>query len=315
VAADAVATLPPARTEFRGQLWGSELHLLVTDPDALQAATVTVEQLLERVDQAASRFRPDSELNLLSEQAGPRVQVSPLLCDLIRAALDAAASTDGAVDPTVGNALVQLGYDRDLAALLPTGGPVGATTPAPGWRSVQLDVERRVLRLPVGTQLDLGATGKARAVDLAARAAAERTRAGVLLNVGGDIAVAGPVPPSGWVVRVTDDHRHADGPGQNVLLRSGGLATSSTTVRTWRRADRQLHHIVDPRTGAPAVSRWRTVSVAANTCLDANTATTAAILFDADAPGWLQRHRLPARLVDRSGSVVTVGCWPVADPR
>src|SRR5213076_493676 len=92
--------------------------------------------------------------------------------------------------------------------------------------------------------------------------------AGVLVNLGGDIATAGPPPVEGWLVRVADDHRASpDEPGQTITIESGALATSSTTVRRW---DQGVHHIIDPRSGLPADSRWRTVSVCAATCVDAN---------------------------------------------
>jgi thiamine biosynthesis lipoprotein len=130
----------------------------------------------------------------------------------------------------------------------------------------------------------------------------------VLVNLGGDIAVAGRPPPAGWTVRVADDHQApADAPGQSLTIHSGGLATSSTTVRRWGRSS---HHIIDPRTGRPAESRWRTVSVAAGNCVDANTASTAAIVKGDDAPAWLGARGMPARLVDRDGGVLTVAGWP-----
>ena len=71
-----------------------------------------------------------------------------------------------------------------------------------------------------------------------------------------------------------------------------------------------MHHIIDPDTGAPVHATWRTVSVAAADCTDANIATTAALVRRADAPAWLAERGLPARLVDREGSVITVGEWP-----
>jgi FAD:protein FMN transferase len=113
-------------------------------------------------------------------------------------------------------------------------------------------------------------------------------------------------------VRVTDDHLAGpEADGQRVTVLGGGLATSSTTVRQWRRAGRTVHHIVDPATGEPAAPAWRTVSVAAASCVDANTASTAAIVRGASAPQWLESLGLPARLVDPEGTVVTVGAWPV----
>ena len=133
-------------------------------------------------------------------------------------------------------------------------------------------------------------------------AIAAATGSPTLVDLGGDVATAGPAPAGGWVVRVTDDHRAGpDADGQSVTVSGGGLATSSTTVRRWRRAGRPVHHIVDPATGEPAAPVWRTVSVAAASCVDANTASTAAIVRGASAPQWLESLGLPARLVDPSG--------------
>jgi thiamine biosynthesis lipoprotein len=113
---------------------------------------------------------------------------------------------------------------------------------------------------------------------------------------------------------VADDHRcppaRAD---QQVALASGGLSTSSTTVRRWRRRGGDAHHIVDPRTGAPAAEHWRTVTVAAATCVDANIGSTAAIVLGAEAERWLADAGLPARLVAAGGGVRTTAGWPAAE--
>jgi len=123
--------------------------------------------------------------------------------------------------------------------------------------------------------------------------------------------VAGPPPARGWAVRITDDHAAGpDADGQTVLVQSGGLATSSTTVRRWARGGEDVHHVIDPRTGRPAAEVWRTVSVAAASCVDANIASTAAVIRGEAAPAWLESLGLPARLVLPEGSVVRVGGWP-----
>ena len=101
-----------------------------------------------------------------------------------------------------------------------------------------------------------------------------------------------------------------EGPYALIALRDGGLATSSTTARRWQRGGDVLHHILDPRTGLPAPVYWRTVSVAAATCVDANTASTAAIIRGPQALDWLSNLGLPARLVDTAGTVRTIGGWP-----
>ena len=112
-------------------------------------------------------------------------------------------------------------------------------------------------------------------------------------------------------MRVADDHAASlDEPGPTVAIESGGLATSGTTVRRWLAGGVPLHHIVDPRTGRPAVTPWRTVTVAARSCVDANVASTAAVVLGEDAPTWLAGLGVAARLVSESGEVVLAGDWP-----
>lgn len=303
------------------QALGTNVVLRTVDPAGLASARRAVESQLAAIDRACSRFRPDSELSRLNDRPGRPVQVSPLLFDALVLALDAASVTDGDVDPTLGRALELAGYDRDWR-LLPTPGDgqaQGAGTDTPvlklralsGWRAVSLDAQTRTVRLPQGVRLDLGATAKALAADRAATAAHTASGYGVLVSLGGDIATAGPAPAGGWRIHVTDDHRSdATAPGQTVSIRSGGLATSSTTVRRWSHEGRTMHHILDPATGNPADSCWRTVSVAAESCADANIACTASLVRGRSALDWLAELELPARLQDQDGSVTTIGHWP-----
>ena len=224
--------------------------------------------------------------------------------------LTAADQSGGLVDPTVGPALAAIGYDRDFAAI-PADDPAPIRpVPAAGWRAVTVDDALGAVTLPAGVALDLGATAKAWAADLAASALAGAFGCAVLVNLGGDLAIGGTTP-DGWRVRVTEHHRAGrELPGQVVTVRSGGLATSSRTVRAWRRAGRPVHHLIDPRTGLPAEPTWRCVSVAAVDCVGANTAATAAMILGPAAPGWLADRGLPARLVAADGTVHTVAGWP-----
>ncbi|MEO8475835.1 MAG: FAD:protein FMN transferase [Actinomycetota bacterium] len=299
---------PPATCSFRA--FGTTATVVAADPDGLPSAILAVRREVDAIDLACSRFRPDSELARLHESAGTWVRVAPLLIDAIEVALRAAALTDGDVDPTVGEALLLVGYDRDFAGMDRDGPPIGSLRAAPGWRAVELDRERVQVRIPRGVRLDLGATAKAFAADRAARAAAAASESGVLVSLGGDIAVAGDAPRGGWDVGLADAHDSPAEPGQTIRIDAGGLATSSTTVRRWIRGGRQLHHVVDPSTGLPAAEVWRTVSVAAATCVDANVAATAAIVRGEPAALWLQRLGLPARLVRIDGTIVRTAGWP-----
>jgi thiamine biosynthesis lipoprotein len=128
----------------------------------------------------------------------------------------------------------------------------------------------------------------------------------VLVECGGDVAVHGEVP-GGWPVRVALDEGAAV--WQDVLIHDGGLATSGTTVRRWRRGGVEVHDIIDPRTGRPATTPWAMVTVAAASCLEANAASTCALILGADACSWLDANGLPARLVGRDGKVEYAGGW------
>jgi thiamine biosynthesis lipoprotein len=208
--------------------------------------------------------------------------------------------------------LIALGYDRDFDAL-----PVPAVSrpvaSIPGWRTVRVDPVGGTVRTARGVILDLGATAKALAADRAAAVARESIGGGVLVSFGGDLAIAGDAPDEGWRVRVTDDHRAGvEAPGQWISLRSGGLATSSVVVRRWRTASGTAHHLVDPATGGSVQSVWRTVSVAAASCLDANIASTAAIVRGPRAVDWLSELGLPSRLVGGDGTVRHLCGWPAS---
>ncbi|WP_103347501.1 FAD:protein FMN transferase [Amycolatopsis sp. CA-128772] len=304
---------------------GTTAEIVVTDPARLAPAAALLREELAAIDAACSRFRPDSEISRLHEAAGKQVRVGPLLAEALAVAFRAARLTGGLVDPTVGAAVRDLGYDRDFASVADDRDIATTTTttataataaaagePAPGWHRVLFDPRRRLVVLPRGVQLDLGATAKALAADRAARRIHAALGCGVLVNLGGDLRAVGASPDGGWQVALGDDHAGAVArPDTSVALtRDGALATSGTTRRRWRRGGRTVHHIVDPRTGDLPGPRWRTVTVVAKSAVDANTASTAAIVLGSGAPDWLARRRLPARLVGVGGDVVTTPGWP-----
>jgi thiamine biosynthesis lipoprotein ApbE len=315
----------PQGNELATAAWealGTSVVLRVTAAGALARARAAVEAELDAVDCACSRFRADSELSRVNAGAGRAVSAGPLLIEAIGVALRAAALTDGDVDPTLGRALELAGYDRDWQLLAPACGeprPAASmtvrVTPRAGWHGIELDRSGGRVRVPAGVKLDLGATAKAWAADRAAAAAALAGGCGALVSLGGDIATAGQAPSEGWRIHVTDDHRSpASAPGQRITIRSGGLATSSTAVRRWSHDGHTMHHIIDPATNAPARTHWKTVSVAAASCTDANIATTAALVRGAGATAWLAGLGLPARLLDWHEELTIVGGWPEEAP-
>ncbi len=288
-------------------LWSTSAHLVVTDGRLLDRARALVDEQTALVEEASSRFRQDSELMRIGEQLPHGVAVSGTLAALIRAAMMAAQLTDGAVDPSLGRALDALGYDRDIRLVFDDDGPVRAVaSERPGWERVTLDGS--VLTVPAGLALDLGATAKAVAADRAAQRIHGELGVGALVSLGGDIATAGRAPRDGWQIDVQD---LPDDPACRISLGGGtAVATSSTQRRTWRRAGRTMHHIVDPVTGMPAPSLLRSASVAGPSCLVANALSTAAIVWGSSAPRRLAQHRLPARLIAADGSVIVMGGWP-----
>ena len=291
---------------------GTTAVLCVTDPAALPAARRELVRELRAVDLLASRFRSDSELTALNSRAGKRVRVSRRLFDAVALAVDVACRTGGLVDPTVGRALRLAGYDRTFVAVRARDGSFLAVSHrSPGWESLRLDPERLEICVPAGVELDLGATAKAATADAVAASAHRLTGSGVLVSLGGDVAVAGPVPEAGWPIRLADRH---DAPlaseGPVVAVHGGGLATSGISARRWHVRGGERHHIIDPRVGNSAITPWRTVTVTGATCVDANAASTAAVVLGADAPAWLGLRGFSARLVRHDGSAAFIGDWP-----
>ena len=301
---------------------GTSARVAVWPPENLGVACAATDDVLAALDRQASRFRPDSELSWLNDAGGGLFMLGDGLAEAVGVALAAARWTGGLTDPTVGAALVSLGYDRDFALISqggeppgrPGGEPPGAPVPAPGWQLLRLDGP--LLRLPPCVRLDLGATAKGLGSDRAVRAVMSATggEGGVLVSLGGDIAVAGTPPHDGWPVAVAEEPEAAR-PSQLIRLAAGAVATSSVSARRWQRGGAVLHHIVDPRTGRPAAGPWRTVTVAAATCADANAASTAAIVAGGRAQDWLAAAGLPARLTGHDGRVCRLGGWPAGDGR
>lgn len=288
-------------------LWSTTARLVVTDPALLDAGRDLAQEMLDRIDVAASRFRADSELRNLRRGADGGCHLSPVLADLMGEALRAAELSEGAVDPTVGAALADIGYIQDISLVRKDDRPVRLVVRrVPGWRSLRLQGDR--LFAPEGVRLDLGATAKAVAADRVAETLAARLGTGVLISLGGDIATAGPAPETGWQVLVQDVP--ADPPSHITLTGGAAVATSSSVRRTWQRDGTCFHHIIDPATSQPAAQVWRSVTAVAQTCVEANTITTAALVKGLAATGWIGSLGQPARLVARDGHVVLLNGWP-----
>lgn len=270
---------------------GTEIELLVDADDAATAFAAS-EAEFHRLEALLSRFRPDSELSRLNRDGS--IEAGPDLRRVVELALTARASTHGRFDPTVHDALVAAGYDRtfdDVAEEI-NGAPA---SPVPAAGAVQIDGRR--ISVAAGVRIDLGGIGKGYAAD---RAADILAAAGpCLVNAGGDIATRGGTWPVG--VETTA--------GTITLEISGAaLATSGSDRRTWRRNGTTLHHLIDPRTGAPADSDVVRVTVVAPDAVAAEVAATSLFLAGAErGAAEADAARLPAVIVDTRGRTLLAG--------
>jgi thiamine biosynthesis lipoprotein len=290
------------------EIWGLSGSLTTEREDQMDDATERLWYWLDAIDVACNRFRDDSELSQLNASHGARTAISPTLEMALAAALRCASATDDLVDPTVLPALLALGYDRDFDELS-DGDPIleHVALPAMGTSAIHLDADAHTVVLDPPCRLDLGASAKALAADVIADDVAES--GGVVVEIGGDVAVRGEGPEGAWAIAVSDNLR-LDGHEPRVAFRHGGIATSSTNSRTWRVGERTVNHIIDPRTGHCARGLYTTASVSASDCVLANAFATAALLWNEDAGYHIAQAGWSARLVRRDGTLEYVGGWP-----
>ena len=287
---------------MRFTVWGMSGTLLVTNPDVAQEAEATLWSWIHRADSAVNRFLPTSEISRLNA-TGHLDDASDDFLEFLGAASDVAALTNGLCDPTVLRALESWGYDRDFDELR---GELelseAASQPSCGLDSVSIDGRR--VTSPCG--LDVGASAKAHVADVIADAI--EPHSGILVEIGGDVAVRTSTSDAPWTIGVAPDGPQVTAP--RIDVRHGGVATSSISHRSWQTSEGRAHHIIDPRTGRPATSQWSAITVAAPTCLLANGLATAGFLWDDEAPWHIAQTGWAGRLVRHDGDVVTVGSWP-----
>ncbi len=287
-------------------IWGMTGTLATEREDQLDFAKARLRHWLDAIDQSCNRFRPDSELTLLNECGSS--DLSPTLELALVGALESYDATAGLCDPTVLPSLLALGYDVDYAELARRGTTrVLPPLASPGKRAVTLDRAHHRASLAPGCRLDLGASAKALATDLIADDLAPY--GGVLVEIGGDVAVRGRGPNGPWAVGVSDV-LDLTGTEPRVSIESGGLATSSTTARSWLANGQRVHHIIDPRTGTCASGPYVAATVSAESCVRANAFATAALLWGEDAGYHLAQAGCAARLVRSNGVIEYVGGWP-----
>lgn len=284
--------------------WKTELSLAARLPDTGRNRAWLADVLQREVtatEMLASRFRPDSEVSNVNRAAGSWVSTSWEFVALLTASLNAAAATDGLVDPLLGAHIVRAGYDG-------WAGQDSHITCKPSdhrWDSVEIKPGRTqaAVRIPADSALDLGAVTKGWLADRLTQMVFKGSGADCLANMGGDLRVISPSRP--WVIAaVAEEH------GLETVMEAEdvGLATSGVGHRAWSDG----HHLIDPRTGEPADTRWSSVSVLAETAADANTASTAAIVLGSEGPQWLTQHGLDGWFVGE-GCQQTVGQWAHLD--
>jgi thiamine biosynthesis lipoprotein len=279
---------------------GTDVSVIGPDAPGFQDAVASVRDRFAAEDRRCSRFRADSELTRVNAAAGTWTSISRPFAEVVDLALAAARATDGRFDPTVHDALVAAGYDRDFDEVLAGArGELHPATHCGRW----IEIERRddELRLPAGVHLDLGAIAKGWTVDIAVDEALHRIP-WVVVNAGGDLRVGGDAPAIDVAI---EDPERPDDELLRTTLTSGAIATSSVVKRSW---GTDAHHVIDPATGRPAATEILQATVWAPTCADAEVRATDALLSGTDAA-----RRYPAVLVTRSAEVIV--SMPVEPPQ
>lgn len=245
-------------------------------PAILAEATARVETVFAQEEERFSRFRGTSELTRVNRRAGRWVDVSPRFEALVRMAIVHAEATDGLFDPTVLDAVIAAGYDRDFNEVI--AGARGTLHPArPCGRWTELEVSDGAVRLPEGVGLDFGGIAKGFTVDLAAEGAVACGLPWALVSAGGDLRLLGDAPPTEIAI---EDPAETGSAATQVTLTGGALATSSVMARAWGDG---LHHLIDPRTGAPSQTDAIQATVWAPTCAEAEVLAKWALLTGRDA--------------------------------
>lgn len=250
------------------------------------SARAAIRSHFTQMDAIFSRFSATSELCAVNGARGPVVRVSSTFAAAVAVALEAACTSGGLVDPTLGASIEAVGYDTDFRELAPDPRPI-EPRPAGNWRAIR--VSGRLLVRPAGTVLDLNGVVKALTVDQAAS----------MLDGPGWVSAGGDIATRGTPVTV------ALPGGGAVSLNEGGIATSGTTARSWWRGGELQHHLIDPTTGTPARSPWREVTAVGRDCLSADVAAKTGFLLGADGPRRLDGRGVAARFVAASGVVET----------
>lgn len=260
----------------------SPCEVLIEDaPEALARQIVEVAAGgAWRIERKFSRYRSDSVVHEINSSAGRAVVLDDESAALIDFAATLTTMSEGRFDITSG--VLRKVWTFDGGSVVPSQASIDAVMTCVGWRHVQW--RRPILQLQPGMQIDLGGIGKEYAVDLAA-ARVEDIAPGssCLINFGGDVMVRNP-RRDGQPWRVGIEASERTGTAVHVVhLKRGGLATSGDSRRFVLHQGRRYSHIIDARTGWPVADAPHSITVAADTCTQAGTLTTLAMLQGRDA--------------------------------
>ncbi|MCX7851702.1 MAG: FAD:protein FMN transferase [Caldilineales bacterium] len=293
----------------------------VATPDrvAAIAGLERVRELMAEVEARLSRFRPDSELAYVNAHAGQPVRVSPLFWEVLVEALTAAEMSEGLYDPTLLDALEMAGYTVSFEHLSvgtrsgrnPMVRPLWPRRSRQPWRQIELNPIARTVTLPPHTRLDLGGIAKGWAAERAAQHLA--ALGPCLVDAGGDLAARGTPPPAvaapgqpGWPIGIADPF-HPDRDRALLLLHRGGVATSGVDHRHWYHRGIRQHHLIDPRTGRPAVTDVLTATVIAPTATQADVLASIVVILGARAGlrRLLATSKVEGLLIRKDGRIET----------
>lgn len=286
------------RLTFRAM--GAEILACVdVDSDQPPALLREVPRWFEEWEQTLSRFRADSELSRLNRTADQPVRVSDALWGVFQAARAAAHFTDGLVTPTVLEAMLEAGYDRDFASLpRQQSASLAVRSQVRPVDTVIFDESAQTIQLPVGVHLDFGGIAKGWAAQQAVSRLQEIGPA--LMNCGGDIAMSGALRDgSPWEIGVYKPFDRESGYVEMLFFERGcGVASSATDRRRWMQGGRVRHHIIDPRTGEPAISDVVSATVVAPTAIEAEAAAKSVLIRGStNGLDWLESNPALAGLL------------------
>lgn len=245
--------------------------------DALELSALVAAEAW-RIEDMFSRYLGGNIIAKINSAAGRAVEVDEETADLLDFAVTLYDLSEHRFDITSG--VLRRVWRFDGGDRIPSRQSVEDTLSSVGWHRV--DWQRPVLQMPDGMEIDLGGIGKEYAVDRCTALLREQGASPCLVNFGGDLAAtASPVRRRRWKVAIEGDE--PDAPDRIIELKHGALATSGDARRFLFKNGIRYSHILDPTTGWPVPNAPRSITIAADTCVQAGMISTLAMLQGAQA--------------------------------